>query len=346
MIILHDQPNSDLTHIQSIGTIEEGFANFDYVQIQQGVGNSWIGQIVQPNMNISIVGNRLDPTILHGLRLMQEHQNVQSVESVQVFDILIPGSYQNEQLQTPRLRPLPGAVVTRLNAEVTSTVIGIPEFEKRGDDATNVIGKLLNADNVPLCISDHIYNYHIMVAGGTGSGKSNVAANLVFQATLCNKCVLIHDAKPDYHLVANQNTDPLLAEVWSEFTQHNIHPRGLQNLVRIGFFERCDHNLVDHVVGFMTSDFDPEVLASYFFTGLTEQLQFEGFAMAAEAVRQNMIDNRKSSYSLDNILTEVSRRITAQNPQDQIHEATAQTILRKVKIADKICLGLILLEIL
>ncbi len=130
MIILHDGTSGDLSHVQAMGSLDEGFALFDYVLIQQQCGNPWIGQIVEPNRNISTVNNnRLDPTILHGLTLMQSHPDVQSVESVQVFEIKILGEYDGRQLLTPRLRPLPGAIVNRLDATVTSSVIGIPQIE-------------------------------------------------------------------------------------------------------------------------------------------------------------------------------------------------------------------------
>src|SRR4051812_30718243 len=117
MLILHDAPSADLSHIQAIGDVTEGFALFDYVKIEQAApAASWIGQIVEPNQNISVVGGRLDPTILHGLRLMQTNPDVQSVQSAQVFDILILGQHRDGQLLTPRLRPLPGSKVARLTA--------------------------------------------------------------------------------------------------------------------------------------------------------------------------------------------------------------------------------------
>ena len=53
MIILHDSPNSDLTHIQAMAEMEEGFSSLDYVSINQQDGKSWIGQVIQPNRNIS-----------------------------------------------------------------------------------------------------------------------------------------------------------------------------------------------------------------------------------------------------------------------------------------------------
>ena len=155
MIILHDESSADLAHIQAMAKIEEGFELFDYVSIEQNNGHQWIGQILQPNRNISTVGGRLDPTILHGLQLMQDHSDVQSVASVQVFDIQILGQYDGQDMLTPRLRPLPGAFVNKLDAEKVGQVIGIPAQMMHKNGKPNVIGELLNAENVPLCISNH-----------------------------------------------------------------------------------------------------------------------------------------------------------------------------------------------
>lgn len=337
MIILHDGTSSDLSHVQAMANLDEGFALFDYVQIDSPRGqssrNSWIGQIVEPNRNISTVNNnRLDPTILHGLTLMQSHPDVQSVESVQVFEIKVLGEYDGQQLLTPRLRPLPGAIVNRLDATVTSRVIGIPQVETHADGNSNVIGELLNAADVPLCIDVNKFNYHIMVGGGTGSGKSNVAANLIDQALKFGKCVLLHDAKPDYGLVNLANTDQNVTAIWQRFEQYGLQPHPATNLIRIGFHGMCNPNSVQTVVGFHTSDFSPEILAGLFFTGTNEQLQFEGFAGAADSLREQIRNGERQSYSLDDILQIVERRM-GQNvdPREQINEATGRAILRKVR---------------
>src|SRR5262249_15803398 len=143
MLILHDNPSADLSHIQAIADIHEGIALFDYVRIRQPAAAARIGQIVQPNQNVSTVGNRLDPTILHGLQLMQTHPDVQSVQSVQVFDILILGQYQDGRLLTPRLRPLPGSQVTRLSSVETAAVIEITPVEYHEDSTNNAISEML-----------------------------------------------------------------------------------------------------------------------------------------------------------------------------------------------------------
>jgi hypothetical protein len=335
MLILHDTLSGDLSHIQAFADTAEGFALFDYVRVRQPDGQEWIGQIVQPNQNLSTVGNRLDPTILHGLRLMHAHRDVQSVQFVQVFDILILGEYKEGQLLTPRLRPLPGSVVSKLDARETAGVIEVPGAVEHADGSSNVIGELLNALGVPLCVDERKFNYHIMVAGGTGSGKSNVAANLIDQAVQCGKCVLVHDAKPDYGLIRQANSDPRVAAAWERFQDYRLFPHGAADVRRIGFYGKCDPDAVDEVVGFRCSDFSPEMLAGLFFTGseMAEQNGFEGFVAAADALHQQTELAQLRDYTLDLILSEVRRRNDANGGvplHEAIHELTARSIIRKV----------------
>ncbi len=332
MIILHDnQGATDLTHIQAMAEMEEGFSSLDYVRINQQDGKSWIGQVIQPNRNISTVSGPLDSTVRHGLKLMQSNPDVQSVESVQVFDILILGEYDEHQLLTLRVRPLPGATVDKLDAETTNQVIGTPQKEEHADKSFNVIGELLNAENVPLCIDKRRFNHHIMIAGGTGSGKSNVAANLIDQALKFEKCVLVHDAKPDYRLIKAKNSDPNVETIWKRFGTHGLEPRPASNVIRIGFYNRCDPDNVDVVVGFHASDFSPSMLASLFFTGSNEQLQFEGFVSAADTLRDQIHIGQRTEYPLDDILEVVQQRMEVADPRIQINELVGRAILRKVQ---------------
>ena len=322
MIILHDNLSSDLSHIQAMGIMEDGFALYDYIRIEQD-GKSWIGQIVQGNRNVSTVGNPLDPTILHGLKLMQSHDDVQSVESVQVFDILILGQYDEHQILTPRIRPLPGAPVMPLDTDTISHIIGIPDKAQHRDGSVNAIGELLNADGVPLCVEERTFKHHVMVAGGTGSGKSNIAANLIDQAMKFDKCVLVHDAKPDYEYIKSPNEDANVDTIWPQFKKYGLSPRSAKQVTRVGFHGRCDEDHVDIIAGLEASDLSPAMLAGFFFPGTGEGLQFEKFVSAANSL--------SDSYSLDDILKVVERRMESNvDPAEQIHPATGYAILNKV----------------
>lgn len=339
MITLHDSSNTDLSHLQAIADIDEGFALFDYVRVSQKDGRGWVCQIVQPNQNISIISDRLSPTVLHGLKLMQTNTQVKSVESVQIFDMLILGQQEGKgQMLTSRIRPLPGSVVAKLTEEEVRQVIEIPSLEVHEDESMNVIGELLNADNVPLCVTPRMFNHHILVAGGTGAGKSNAAANLVKQALKYKKCVLIHDAKPDYGRIHEDNTDPRVEKIWDRFRRYGLSSLGADKVVRIGFYKACDPASVNEVVGFRASDFNPDMLASLFFTGSSsEQLQYEAFATVAYALQSDVRDksNQRTSYTVEDILKMVETRsdpsYAQMNKREYIHESVAGAILRKVR---------------
>ena len=67
------------------------------------------------------------------------------------------------------------------------------------------------------------------------------------------------------------------------------------------------------------------MLAGFFFPETSEQLQFEGFASAADSIEQDQ-------YSLKDILQVVRDRMKPNaDPAERIHGATGYTILRKVQ---------------
>ena len=334
MFTLHDDRGTDPTRIRTIAGIDEGFALFDYVSIKQTDGEEWIAQVVVPNLNISTVGDPLNPTILHGLQLSQQRPDIRSIESIQVFSLMILGQVRNGQIVTARLRPLPGSAIRRLNSQETIQIIGIPTLS---DDLSrsNAIGILLNAEKVPLCITPAMLNYHFMVVGGTGSGKSNASANLVAQAVRMEKCVLIHDVKPDYRLLRTPNSETVVNHVWKQVAEYGLAPYGVEDVFHIGFHGLCNPRDVDEVVGFQSSDFVPDLLAALFFgSSGNESLQYDGFAASAHTLNE-----RKESgdpqfargYTLDDILAEVNRRAALpQGSQDAISTLTGGAIARKI----------------
>ena len=334
MFTLHDDRGTDPTRIRTIADIDEGFALFDYVSIKQTDNEEWIAQVVVPNLNISTVGDPLNPTILHGLQLSQQRPDIRSIESIQVFSLMILGQVRNGQIITARLRPLPGSVVRRLDSQETIRIIGIPTLSKDLSQS-NAIGRLLNAENVPLCITREMLNYHFMVVGGTGSGKSNASANLVAQAVRMDKCVLIHDVKPDYRMLRDPNSETVVNHVWKQVEEYGLVPYGMKDVLHIGFYGLCNPSDVDAVVGFQSSDFNPDLLAALFFgSSGNESLQYDGFAASAHALdelRESGDSRYSRGYTLDDILEEVNRRSTSPpNPQAQIATSTTNAINRKV----------------
>ena len=146
---------------------------------------------------------------------------------------------------------------------------------------------------------------------------------MIQQAVKFNKCVLVHDAKPDYGLVTSENSDPNVVTVWDHFRKYKLAPAPAHNVMRVGFYGHCDPKSVDIITGCGASDLSPFMLAGFFFPETNEQLQFEGFASAADSIEEK-------PYSLANILDTVQKRMNSKNPAEQIYPSTGYTILRKV----------------
>ena len=200
-----------------------------------------------------------------------------------------------------------------------------PQKARHVDGSLNVIGELLNADDVPLCIDGRAFNHHIMIAGGTGSGKSNIAANLMDQAMKFGKCVLVHDAKPDYEWIDSENSDKNVKTIWEQFSKYELKPRSAKQVMRVGFHGKCDPDHVDIVAGCRASDLSPSMLAGFFFPRTEEELQFEGFVSSADSIEE-------TQYSLENILEVVRKRMELNvDSEERIHAGTGNTILRKVE---------------
>ncbi len=325
MYVTADDPSSDYRYVTAVAESEEdGLALFDYVMMTYK-GQQWIGQITSPNINIPTAGRQFDPSILHAIKLFQQNDNIQLAESVEKWEIFLLGEYANRDLSTLRRRPKPGTTVERLDRTTTINVLNLPKLLERPDGSTNTIGYLLNADDVPLCVDRAIYTHHILVSGGTGSGKSNTSANLVLQAPPLGFTVFLYDAKPDYKKISTANTDVAVKGIWPQFAQYNLQPEGAKALTRVAIYgvgqggRAGNYQNYDDVIGFNASDFNPYIFASLFFDQTSSLNQYEEFAAACAGIK-------KRPFSLDVVLDIVRKK----KDEGDIHEATAKAIETKV----------------
>ena len=114
---------------------------------------------------------------------------------------------------------------------------------------------------------------------------------------------LVHDAKPDYELIGSEkNSDLKVKTVWKRFDRYGLNPHPAANVRRVGFHGKCDPNHVNILAGCRASDLSPLMLAGFFFPETNEQLQFEGFASAADSIGLDR-------YSLNDILQVVQERM-------------------------------------
>lgn len=356
MFVTTDSRTKEFKQVVAIGEKDDPeFSLYDYVLIKDEDGKRcWIGQITAPNMNYSPSGDALDPTILYAIKLSQSKAGIQLAETVEAWQISLLGEYKDSDMLTLRRRPKPGAAITRLDRVTTISVLNLP---KHLEDSPHVIGYLLNADDVALSVNHEIFTHHVMVSGGTGSGKSNTGANLIKQAASLGFTVFLYDAKTDYRLMDKPNSDKRVEDVWRQFAKYKLVPQKANNLTRVAIFgvgragATNDYSIFDYVLGFRTSDFDPYLFAGLFFDEKQDRNQYESFASVCFDMRQVDNQGNQPQYSLDDVLAEVKKRRDAYMDQIKnakaakdgkadyvpdpdaktIHEATARTILYKVE---------------
>lgn len=342
MYITADEPRRDYRHATAIEDSPGELKLYDYVLIDQGK-QKWIGQITAPNINISTVGTPFDPAILHAIKLSQSNPNVQLAETIESWQITLQGEYEDGQLKTLRRRPKPGASVRRLDRETTINVLKLARFvQGENGQPGNVIGYLLNADDVPLCVNEKTFTHHVMVSGGTGSGKSNTGANLIAQAARLGSTVFLYDAKPDYRRISTANSDCAVSDIWSQVSKYGLQPYNAPKLTRVAIYgvgtagATGNYEGYDAVIGFRASDFDPYLFAGLFFDEKTNINQYEEFASVCFDLAKG-----EKEFSTQAILAEVEQRKKAyqeneKKPQPDptaktIHPMTADAIKRKVE---------------
>lgn len=338
MIITLDYPTSDPNYSYAIGGEEEPFELYDFVLITNK-DKHWIGQIKKPNINISAISgiSPFDPPLLHALMLSQQLPDtpLQILNSTEKWEIFLMGEFnaQTNMLQTLRRRPKPAAIVTKLDRTRTIKVLNLPTLEQFQDQTYNIIGVLENAEDVPLCISPTILNHHIMVSGGTGSGKSNACANIIFQASKYGYCTILYDAKPDYRLMDEANSEEKIAPIFERFEQYQHIRQPAQRVKRVCFYngDRRDYRNYDAVLGFTASDLDPLLFANLFLPDTASEMQVEEFYGACRLLYTEKIEGKRRTYTLQNILNTLEQKSQAYlKAKDQFGNAPVRAVIRNI----------------
>jgi DNA helicase HerA-like ATPase len=205
------------------------------------------------------------------------------------------------------VRPLTGAVARPAAAEEIIRALGLPPISS--DEL--MIGTIINSP-VPICVTRYILAHHIMVAGTTGSGKTNSIANIAKASEADGGCNIIWDHKPDYqhaHLPSDDAGAGCPARELSDVVYYAIgRPNGI--------------NPAEQQISVRSSDLDPEMLAAALFYRDDEGLAREGAELALEWFYGEIPHGTVYEFR-DWLLTNKARF------KDRIHGQTLDAIIRK-----------------
>lgn len=337
LVTLHDSNIESQEYISAFTkNPETKFKKGMYVKIEKNSNSFWIGVISTPNSNICPISqDQLDPMVLTALyEGTHKKTTIEQLGVHQTFKIKllkfcnIEIDENNEDFYEFQMivdRPPFGAVITELTQREIEELLKIPKFDKN-----NAIGYAQSIDNLPICIDKKTLHTHILVSGSTGSGKSNVNANLMKICNKYKKVIIIHDAKPDFEDIDKPNNEKISKSrnTINKEKEMGYSNEGLKNVIKIAFKKRNNEEKSGiNYIYYTYSQFKPEELADLFFYGEGEDNSREEFIFIL-----NKYFKRNNGYILKNTNLELLKtKILELKNGKKLNDATAFTILGRLR---------------
>ncbi|MBW4594352.1 MAG: DUF853 family protein [Brasilonema angustatum HA4187-MV1] len=185
---------------------------------------------------------------------------------------------------------------------------------------------------LPICLDNRVLRHHGVVAGATGSGKSNVNSNIVRAAINMGYCVFLFDHKPDYQNLDKPNDEKNL------FSDINWQPQGFD--CKLCYFSLSDDksgkaNKNETLINVYASSFDPYQLASALFYKRGEELQQENMTLLLSAYKDDQEERQKYTWTLADAVKWI-RQLTKEQMSNvlgggSITDKSMSSMLRKLQ---------------
>ncbi len=239
----------------------------DFVEIEDGDQNTqWMAQVVEPQRNLPLQGlSRESPSGVAVFERILQGDIEKSIFLNQVYYYrlqLIGEVAQGGRLSSVRRRPRAGSVGRIASEEAVRKALDLPAIKHYDNGTNNIIG-CIHSTEIPVAVDWSAFKQHILVAGATGSGKSNTVANLIKAAQGCGACIIIYDQKPDYQNINNSNDEIHLFEKWKP---EIVSAFGLENVDKYCLYQGEGEKEEDEkVIAIRTRDVSSGMLVNALF---------------------------------------------------------------------------------
>lgn len=293
-VVWADLIGSDAYHIEALsydegsdGIEQPPIAAGDFVLINDSDQSQlWFGQVVEPQRNLPLQGlSRDNPSNVAAMERVLKEQIRASIflKQVYYYRIRLLGQVDpaNDSLSVVKRRPRAGAKGRAATDEEVIRYMDLPGLRPEGREKykierqNNVVGRIHGLD-IPIPLSDYLMFHHILVAGATGSGKSNTVANIIKTAQTYETCVVVFDHKPDYQDVDRPNDEK---DLFKRFNQMKLEPFGLKNVqyFRMAGTPQGTNGNKEKQIAIRASDVPIDMLAAALYYRPNEDLQGETF---------------------------------------------------------------------
>lgn len=261
---LYDDPKSDRASAKYISFSTPFLRAGQFVIVECGAsGRKFLGNVSGANLNFN--RNSLSATDNTAVNQLEQitfgmmNREV-AVKEIFFYEVLLLKEIIGGRAESVRLRPQIGALARPATEKEIVDLLGLPDIIDG-----NQIGWIIDT-SVQICISKDILKQHLLIAGATGSGKTNTIANAVAAAINMGMCVVVFDHKPDYQHAHLKNDEPPLQNYFMALDNVEYWYVG-QSLSVPGREESP--------VLVAANDLDPLMLSATIFHGAAEDLQAE-----------------------------------------------------------------------
>jgi len=205
LIQIPDTINSDLSLICGYTFNEPELSANDFVIVEDRASQrNYFGQVVGPqaNLNRSALGPQDNATINAFEQLEQNNYAREVVvREVYFYQVNLIKDITQEPPSSVRRRPQIGSIARLATENEIITYLNLPPADERYR-----IGQIIDT-NIGIYLNSRTLFYQSLIAGSTGSGKTNSCANYIRAALQMGFAVIIYDHKPDYQHINRSNQD-------------------------------------------------------------------------------------------------------------------------------------------
>jgi hypothetical protein len=259
LIQIPDTINSDLSLICGYTFNEPELSANEFVIVEDRASQrNYFGQVVGPlaNLNRSALGPQDNATI-NAFEQLEQNKYARDVvvREVYFYQVNLIKDITQDPPSSVRRRPQIGSIARQATEEEIIRYLNLPLADERYR-----IGQIIDS-NIGIYVNPRTLFYQSLIAGSTGSGKTNSCANYIRAALQMDFAVIIYDHKPDYQHINRPNQDAI--DILNGNGQTNQNTTWIEG-INADFYYLGDESTAFQgtPIAIPASEFDPAVLAA------------------------------------------------------------------------------------
>ena len=312
LIQIPDTINSDLSLICGYTFNEPELSANDFVIVEDRASQrNYFGQVVGPqaNLNRSALGPQDNATINAFEQLEQNNYAREVVvREVYFYQVNLIKDITQDPPSSVRRRPQIGSIARQATEDEIIRYLSLPPANE-----SYRIGQIIDT-NIGIYVNPRTLFYQSLIAGSTGSGKTNSCANYIRAALQMDFAVIIYDHKPDYQHINRQNQDAI--DILNRNGQTDQDTTWIQG-VNANFYYLGEESSAFQgtSIAIPASEFDPAVLAAVMYYPPNETNSREEFETLLEEFDDERHADQNGNEPVIWTLGDFFQWVTSYNPQ-------------------------------